>query len=146
MRALYRLSLPSKLVVLLGEIKYNNTKSFDLFECWQCWMFHALTIFNPGSVELSLFPRMVLVLLVSQNLALSVANWFLPDPQLILRKIAYLTVKKLPKIFFFYKKIVNGNFWGKKTIFGNCSEKNVKFLAIFWHSNSNFPEGQLCTK
>ena len=28
------------------------------------------------------------------------------------------------------------------TIFGNFFEKNVKFLAIFWQSNGNFPEGQ----
>ena len=41
--------------------------------------------------------------------------------------------KKLPKIFIFFKKI---------TIFFNFFEKNVKFLAIFWQSNGNFPEGQ----
>ena len=28
-------------------------------------------------------------------------------------------------------------------LFGNFFEKNVKFLAIFWQSNSNFLEGQL---
>jgi len=37
-----------------------------------------------------------------------------------------------------------GNFFGKKCkVFGNFLEKNVKFLAIFWHSNSNFREGQV---
>ena len=34
----------------------------------------------------------------------------------------------------------------KMKIFGNFFEKNVKFLAIFWHSNGNFPEGQTWTK
>jgi len=28
---------------------------------------------------------------------------------------------------------------------GNFFRKNVKFLAFFWHSNGNFPEGQLGT-
>ena len=53
----------------------------------------------------------------------------------------HLNVKKLQKkqknlTFFFLKK---------KTIFVNLFEKNVKFLAIFWQSNGNFPEGQVHT-
>ena len=36
-------------------------------------------------------------------------------------------------------------FWKKMKIFGNFFGKNVKFLAIFWQSNGNFPEGQLKT-
>ena len=31
----------------------------------------------------------------------------------------------------------------KKTTFGNFFDKNVKFLAMFWHSKGNFPESQL---
>ena len=31
----------------------------------------------------------------------------------------------------------------KKKIFGNFFEKNVRFWAIFRHSNGNFPEGQM---
>ena len=42
-------------------------------------------------------------------------------------------------------KIDNGSFVEKMTIFVNFFEKNVKFLAIFWQSNGNFPEGQLNT-
>ena len=42
-------------------------------------------------------------------------------------------------------KIANGNFVEKMTIFVNFFEKNVKFLAIFWQSNGNFPEGQNLT-
>ena len=33
----------------------------------------------------------------------------------------------------------------KMKIFVNFFEKNVKFLAIFWQSNGNFPEGQVGT-
>ena len=52
----------------------------------------------------------------------------------------------MPKIFIFFKKIANGNFVEKKKkIFVNFFEKNVKFLAIFLHSNGNFPEGQIMT-
>ena len=32
------------------------------------------------------------------------------------------------------------------TVFGNFFEKNVMFLAIFWHSNGNFLEGQVYTQ
>jgi len=31
-------------------------------------------------------------------------------------------------------------------IFINFFEKNVKFLAIFWQSNGNLPEGQVYNK
>ena len=46
--------------------------------------------------------------------------------------------KKIAKNFHFFKKIAIGNFFEKNKIFF-C--KNVEFLAIFWQSNSNFPEG-----
>ena len=36
-------------------------------------------------------------------------------------------------------------FLKKMKIFGNFFWKNVKFLAIFWQSNGNFPEGQYYT-
>ena len=73
-----------------------------------------------------------------------------PDPP----ENCHLTVKKLPKswhIFqkncpkfsFFFKKIAIGNFFEKMKIFGYFLKKNVKFLAIFWQSNGNFPKGQL---
>jgi len=42
--------------------------------------------------------------------------------------------KKLSKIFIFFKKIDNGNFFGKMKIFEN-------FLTVKWQ----FPEGQLTT-
>jgi len=48
--------------------------------------------------------------------------------------------KKLPKIFIFSKKLPMA-----MKIFGNFFEKNVKFLAIFWQSNGNFPKGQIHT-
>ena len=35
-------------------------------------------------------------------------------------------------------------FLKKMKIVGNFFGKNVKFLAIFWQSNGNFPEGQVC--
>ena len=70
---------------------------------------------------------------------------FGPDPQenchLNVKKIAKnLTFfpKNMPKIFF------NGNFFLKKMkIFGNFIEKMSSFLQFFWHSNDNFPEGQV---
>ena len=40
-------------------------------------------------------------------------------------------LKKLPKIFIFFKKIAIGNFF----------EKKWKFLAIFWESNVNLSGG-----
>ena len=36
-------------------------------------------------------------------------------------------------------------FLKKMSIFVNFFEKNVRFLAIFWHWNDNFAEGQLWT-
>ena len=55
------------------------------------------------------------------------------DPQ----ENCHLNVKKLPKTWHLKKKcqkIQNvGNFFGK----------NVNFLAFFWQSNGNFPEGQI---
>ena len=50
----------------------------------------------------------------------------------------------MPKIFFFPKNCHWYFFLEKMIVFGNFLE-NVKFLAIFWHSNSYFPEGQVCT-
>ena len=43
--------------------------------------------------------------------------------------------KKIAKIFNFFQKIANGNFL-----------KKLKFLAIFWQSNGNFPEGQIVAR
>ena len=62
--------------------------------------------------------------------------------------------KKIDKTWHFFKKIdKNCLFFSTKlpmaillkkmTIFGKFFEKNVKFLAMFWHSNGNFPEGQV---
>ena len=45
-------------------------------------------------------------------------------------------------MFFFL--IAIGNFFEKNENFWQFF-LNVKFLAIFWHSNGNFPEGQLPT-
>ena len=64
-----------------------------------------------------------------------------------------LTVKKLPKTFQKncqkfkkkLKKLPMAIFLNFVLIFGNVFEKNVKFLAIFWQSNGNFPVGQLGT-
>ena len=47
----------------------------------------------------------------------------------------------MPKIYIFWKKLQLAILLKKMTIFVNL-KKNVKFLAIFWHSNGNFPEGQ----
>ena len=43
---------------------------------------------------------------------------------------------------FFSTKLPLAILLKKMTIFIKFFEKNVKFLAIFWHSNGNFPEGQ----
>ena len=50
-----------------------------------------------------------------------------------------LSLKKCQNYLFFSKKLK------KMKIFGNFFEKNVQFLAIFWQSNGNFPEGQMTT-
>ena len=75
-------------------------------------------------------------------------SWqFILFHNLTLRKIAKnLTFfqNKLPKIFIFFKNIY-AFFLKKMKIFGNFFWKNVKFLAIFWQSNGNFPEGQYYT-
>ena len=66
---------------------------------------------------------------------------------LTLRKIAIwmskncqkldICLKKLPKIVIIFKKIANNcHFFGKK---------KPSFFQIFWHSNSNFSEGQIRT-
>ena len=65
-----------------------------------------------------------------------------PDPP----ENCHLTVKKLPKFSFFSKKLPMAIFLKKMKIFGNFFRKNVKFLAIFWQSNGNFPEGQVTSK
>ena len=57
----------------------------------------------------------------------------------------------LPKLAFDCQKIAKNLTYLKKncqklSFFGNFFEKYVKFLAIFWHSNGNFPEGQFWTK
>ena len=67
-----------------------------------------------------------------QELAQFGPGWLLPsgklpfDCQKNCQKLDIFS-KKIPKIFIFLKK-------------------NVKFLAIFWHSNGNFPEGELLTR
>ena len=48
--------------------------------------------------------------------------------------------QKISKNLTFFNKIANGNFVEKND---NFFQKNVKFVAIFWHSNDNFPEGQM---
>ena len=53
--------------------------------------------------------------------------------------------KELPKIVIFSQKLAVAIFVKKITIFGHSFEKNDKLLAIFWHSNVNFPEGQVQT-
>ena len=76
---------------------------------------------------------------------------------LTLRKIAIWMSKNYKKFTFFQKNWQKLSFffqqncqwqfcWKKKTIFVNFFEKNVKFLAIFWQSNGNFPEGQVKTE
>ena len=66
----------------------------------------------------------------------------------------HLTVKKLLKTWhffqkncqkfsFFSKKLPMAIFWKKMKIFCIFFGKNVKFLANFWQSNGNFPEGQV---
>ena len=60
------------------------------------------------------------------------------------QKIAKNLAFKKKKIVIFFNKIANGNFVEKMTIFVFFF-LNVKFLAIFWHSNGNFPEGQIHT-
>ena len=64
--------------------------------------------------------------------------WFTQDPNLTLRKIAIWMSVNCQKLDIFFKKIANEkneNFW--HFFF------KVKFLAIFWQSNGNFPEGQV---
>ena len=51
--------------------------------------------------------------------------------------------KKCQK-FSFFPKNCRWQFFRKKWKFlALFLKKNVKFLAIFWHSNGNFPEGQV---
>ena len=49
--------------------------------------------------------------------------------------------KKAKNCHFFQKKMSLAIFWINEN-FGIFGGKNVKFLAIFWQSNGNFPEGQ----
>ena len=58
-------------------------------------------------------------------------------------KTLVIIYKQIAKIFLFFQKIVNGNFFGKKDTFWTFFENNVKFFVIFWHSNGNFPEGRV---
>ena len=80
------------------------------------------------------------------------ASFSTPDPP----QNCYLNVKKLSKTWhffqnncqklsFFSKKLPFAIFLKKMKIFGNF-KKNFKFLAIFWQSNGNFPEGQPWTQ
>ena len=68
-------------------------------------------------------------------------NW--GDPvntgDLTLRKIAIWMSKNWPKLDIFFKRIDKNFHFFQKNFF----QKNVKFLAIFWQSNGNFPEGQV---
>jgi len=57
----------------------------------------------------------------------------------------HLNAKKLPKIVIFSTKLLMAILLKKNDNYGNFFEKMSSFLAIFWHSNGNFPEGQLST-
>ena len=78
--------------------------------------------------------------------------WLSADPpencQLSLNKLpkTWNFFKKIDKNCQFFNKIAIGNFVEKNDNFCQFFWKNFKFLAIFWHSNGNFPEGQLLTK
>ena len=65
-----------------------------------------------------------------------------PDPP----ENCHLTVKKLPKTWHFFKKIAKIFHFFQKNCQWKFFSKKLKFLAIFWHSNGNFPEGQLLTE
>ena len=63
--------------------------------------------------------------------------------KLTLRKIV-IWMSKMPKTWHFFKKKCQWQFFWKKWKFlAIFLKKYVKFLAIFWHSNGNFPEGQV---
>ena len=72
---------------------------------------------------------------------LSKANSLSPiSLYLILRKIAIW----MPKFFIFFKKNCHWQFfWKNVKFFGNFFGKMSSFLAIFWQSNGNFPEGEM---
>ena len=58
-----------------------------------------------------------------------------------------LTFFLITKIVIFFNKIAIGNFIEINDNFCQFFWKNVKFLAIFWQSYGNFPEGQVsCQK
>ena len=62
---------------------------------------------------------------------------------LTLRKIAIWLSKNCQRLDIFSNKLTK-ILLTKMTNFVNFFEKNVKFLAVFWQSNGNFPECQLC--
>ena len=75
-------------------------------------------------------------------------DWFWSDPQ----ENCHLTVKKLPKTWHFFQKKIAKNChffcqwqfcWKNDNFWQFFFEKKVKFLANFWHSNGNFPDGQV---
>ena len=55
----------------------------------------------------------------------------------LIAKNCHFFKKKLPKLCCCFLAIF------KKDIFWQFKKKRREFLAIFWHSNGNFPEGQL---
>ena len=68
------------------------------------------------------------------------------DLELTLRKIAIWLSKNCQKLDIFSKKIAkNFHFFQKNCHFWQLKNFFFKILAIFWHSNGNFPEGQLKT-
>ena len=62
---------------------------------------------------------------------------------LTLRKIANWMSKNCQKLVIFFKKIDKNCHFFQQNCHWQFCWKNVKFLAIYWHSIGNFPEGQL---
>ena len=90
-----------------------------------------------GHVQHQIIPRL-------QRGQFLLQSW--PSEKLLFdcQKIAKnLTFFLMPKIYFFFKTMQLAIVLKKMKIFGNFFEKIVKYLAIFWQSNSNFPEGQM---
>ena len=84
--------------------------------------------------------------LIEVKAARQVSSWpsgKLPfDCQKIAKNLTFFQ-KKNAKNYFFSKKLPMAIFLKKVKNFGHFFWKNVKFLAIFWQSNGNFPEGQV---
>jgi len=87
------------------------------------------------SERLRIYPEITWAERVIKDVCILIQSWpsgKLPyDCQKIAKNLTF--EKKIAKFFYFFQKNCQWQFFWKKW----------KFLAIFWQSNGNFPEGQL---